>query len=392
MNQVVLSPWPPQRNGIADYVFELTRFAEGPTTIVSECLVPRPLAGPVRFLHPVELEPAFMARTPLIYHFGNNPDHVFLIDLFLRYPGVAVVHDATLHYLVELADAAMPGFFDAQLLRECPQSAPALRKLWRHPQMKRGVDFQQVPLLSWLEHAPAIVVHSRFAARIVSGLLPRVKLHVIPHFAYQAPPDLPYRAAQARARLGLGPDDIILAGVGFATRNKQYEAILRALANLPAPLRGRVWLIIGGELRREEIDIPTLAAQMGVGAQVRCLGYLDEPAMLGLLAASDLLLNLRYPSFGESSGVLARALGLGCLVAVTNSGAYAELPDDICIKLAARADPSAELTSLITRLAEDPAGLQEVREGARSFAAGPLHPARIAARYADMLDATYALQ
>jgi hypothetical protein len=125
---------------------------------------------------------------------------------------------------------------------------------------------------------------------------------------------------------------------------------------------------------------------------VRCLGYLDEPAMLGLLAASDLLLNLRYPSFGESSGVLARALGLGCLVAVTNSGAYAELPDDICIKLAARADPSAELTSLITRLAGDPAGLQEVREGARSFAAGALHPARIAARYADMLDATYALQ
>jgi glycosyltransferase involved in cell wall biosynthesis len=255
--------------------------------------------------------------------------------------------------------------------------------------MKRGFDYQQVPLLSWLEHAPAIIVHSRFAARIVAGLLPQVKLHVIPHFAYQPPPDLTHHAARARARLGLGPDDIILAGVGFATRNKQYDGILRALANLPAALRSRVWLVIGGELRPEDIDIPALAASLGVSAQVRCLGYLDEASMLGLLAASDLLLNLRYPSFGESSGSLARALGLGCLVAVSDAGGYAELPDDICIKLPARADPSAELTALIVRLAEDPAGLAAVRERARQFAATTLHPARIVARYGEVLAGAY---
>jgi glycosyltransferase involved in cell wall biosynthesis len=392
MNQAVLSPWPPQRNGIADYVFELTRFSEGPTTVVTESLSPRPLGGPVRFLHAMELDEAFFAHTPLIYHFGNNPDHVFLIDLFLRHPGVAVVHDATLHYLVEQADAALPGFFDAQLRRECPASAPALRKLWRQPHMKRGFDYQQVPLLSWLEHAPAIIVHSRFAARIVAGLLPQVKLHVIPHFAYQPPPDLTHYAARARARLGLGPEDIILAGVGFATRNKQYDGILRALANLPAALRSRVWLVIGGELRPEDIDIPGLAASLGVSAQVRCLGYLDEPSMLGLLAASDLLLNLRYPSFGESSGSLARALGLGCLVAVSDAGGYAELPDDVCIKLAARADPSTELTALIVRLAEDPADLAAVRERARQFAATTLHPARIVARYGEVLAGAYPVQ
>ena len=46
------------------------------------------------------------SRGPLLYHFGNNSDHVFAVTLFLENPGYVVLHDASLNYLATLVDAA----------------------------------------------------------------------------------------------------------------------------------------------------------------------------------------------------------------------------------------------------------------------------------------------
>src|SRR6202023_2255367 len=51
--------------------------------------------------------------------------------------------------------------------------------------------------------------------------------------------------------------------------------------------------------------------------------------------ACDLVVNLRYPAGGETSGSLQRALGLGKAVIVSDVGSFSELPDDICLKVPA---------------------------------------------------------
>ena len=43
-------------------------------------------------------------------------------------------------------------------------------------------------------------------------------------------------------------------------------------------------------------------------------------------------LNLRYPTVGENSGTLMRALGLGKAVIVSAVGSFSELPESICLK------------------------------------------------------------
>ena len=52
----------------------------------------------------------------------------------------------------------------------------------------------------------------------------------------------------------------------------------------------------------------------------------------GYMAACDIVLNLRYPTVGESSGTLLRALGMGKAVVVTDVGSFREYPDEICLK------------------------------------------------------------
>jgi len=50
---------------------------------------------------------------------------------------------------------------------------------------------------------------------------------------------------------------------------------------------------------------------------------------IGFVAASDIVLNLRYPTVGENSGTLMRALGLGKAVIVSEVGSFSELPSGV---------------------------------------------------------------
>ena len=68
-------------------------------------------------------------------------------------------------------------------------------------------------------------------------------------------------------------------------------------------------------------------------ASVRVLGFAPIEDFVGYLGACDVVLNLRFPTVGESSGTLLRSLGLGKAVMVSEIGSFAEFPDDVCLKV-----------------------------------------------------------
>jgi glycosyltransferase involved in cell wall biosynthesis len=55
--------------------------------------------------------------------------------------------------------------------------------------------------------------------------------------------------------------------------------------------------------------------------------------MWALMARCDVLVNLRYPTMGETSGSVMRALSLGKALVVSDVGWFAELPDDVALKV-----------------------------------------------------------
>jgi glycosyltransferase involved in cell wall biosynthesis len=55
--------------------------------------------------------------------------------------------------------------------------------------------------------------------------------------------------------------------------------------------------------------------------------------MWSLMAACDVLVNLRYPTMGETSGSVIRALSLGKPLLVSDVGWFSELPDDAVLKV-----------------------------------------------------------
>ena len=74
---------------------------------------------------------------------------------------------------------------------------------------------------------------------------------------------------------------------------------------------------------------------LGISGNVRVTGICAGiERVRGLIAAADIVLNLRYPTVGETSGTLLRALGLGRAVLVSDVGAASpNFPDDVCLKV-----------------------------------------------------------
>src|SRR5206468_9167574 len=97
-------------------------------------------------------------------------------------------------------------------------------------------------------------------------------------------------------------------------------------------------------------------------------GYVPDEDFASYYPAADRLVNLRYPSAGETSGTLIRALDAGKPVAVSDYAQFAEFPDDCVMKIPFGEHEIDALADFFTRDLPDPAEAQRrwLRENADS--------------------------
>jgi SAM-dependent methyltransferase len=103
------------------------------------------------------------------------------------------------------------------------------------------------------------------------------------------------------------------------------------------------------------------------------------------MAACDIVLNLRYPTVGESSGSLLRALGLGKAVLVSDVGAFQEFPDDVCLKVPVGAGEEDLIFEYLNLLASRPDVARALGERAAQYVKEECNWDRVACMYASFL-------
>jgi glycosyltransferase involved in cell wall biosynthesis len=114
------------------------------------------------------------------------------------------------------------------------------------------------------------------------------------------------------------------------------------------------------------VDLAAAVAEAGVGERVHVLPWVPEADFFALLRAADLLLLLRPPPAGESSGVLARALGTGLPALAYDVGPASEHPDRFVEKVPFPGpDRAGRVAEAAKRLLADRAGLRARGEEAR---------------------------
>lgn len=381
---VVFSPLPPSRSGIAAYTAELVPAlaarlppeAGGVTVVVAreEEVVALPGAARVISERTYRRSPA-LAAAPHLHQLGNSLDHAHVHRAALRRPGgIVVLHEVVLHHLVEALTLGRgrPEAYEAALAREHGAAGRRLARLRRAGLFSPWQRYLMPLLGPVLEAASGVIVHSRYAASRLPDAGPPVR--IIPHLLSPevARHDGLTRQA-ARARLGLPEAGApILLMLGHVTPPKQAALVLEALAALHAQAGGPSpppCLVIGGA-EEAGLDLDAALARLGLpeGA-VRRTGWLAEDAFFTWLRAADLLLALRFPAAGETSGTLVRALGMGTPALAYDYGPAAEFPDAVLARLPFRREAgggAAALAATIAGLLAEPEALAARGAAARA--------------------------
>jgi glycosyltransferase involved in cell wall biosynthesis len=346
-------PMPPSASGIADYAAEqLPLLRERfDVTVVGAAPAARPEA---------DLD---------LYQLGNSPAHGYAYRAALERPGVVLLHEWSLHHLV------------LSLTVECGDTAAYLRQMRRDHgergtflgrQVARALGGPLWPSLlplndRVLRGSLAVVALTRFVAeRARPVLAPRPVLHVPHHLALPLSP-WPSRR-EARRALGLPEEALLVTAPGLATVSKRLDVGLRAVLRLRRE-RPELRLVVAGDVD-PELPLDAWAAHDPDALVVA--GRLALEDFLRHLIAADLVLSLRFPSYGEISGGLVRSLGIGRVALVTaGTPATEEFPEGVVVPVDPDRSEEEELVALLRALLED-AGLRE-RIGARARAHALAH-------------------
>jgi len=366
MRLAYFSPLPPQRSGIADYSAELlphlARHVEVEPFVDEGVKADAEIAA--RFT--VRGDRAFPALweagryDAVLYHVGNNHEyHARTWRMLQRYPGITVLHEPMLHHLVRgmtIAQGGRDGLdgYVEEMRYAYGRTGEALARrslgtgipldAWSYPLFERVVDASL-----------GLIVHNDCTRDRVLASRPGTRIAKVPHHLSLGVSGLDAGDAAseaARAALGLPPTGLLLASFGFITPAKRVDVALRAFARLRREVAPDALYLLVGEVS-PYYDLAHLLTPALAGGVV-LVGRTELPDFLRFMAAADVAVNLRYPSAGETSGTLIRLLGLGKAVIVSNTGAFAEIPDGCCAKIDLDALEEEQLFAVLSALATDP--------------------------------------
>ncbi len=355
MKVAYYSPLPPSRSGIADY---------------SALLLPE-------LEQRIDVEIARrgrLRRAPkadiALYHVGNDPEaHGWIVEALRRRPGVVVLHELVLHHLVAgitLARGDAAGYL-AAMERDHGLAGRLLAygvldnrlpSLWE----TRPQDF---PLAGEvLRLAQSLIVHSRYVEEGARAAGYEGPISRIPHPAWRH--DAP------------SPQGSLIGCFGHLNESKRIPQLYAAFARVRARVPDARLLVVGGASTR----LVGLETPDGVTRE----GYVDEERLWSLMASCDVVVSLRAPTMGETSGTVVRALSIGRPLVVSDVGWFAELPDTVAVKVASDEREVDTLTRELQQLLTDDARRSAMSAAARELAASRHDVGRVADLYVAALE------
>lgn len=377
-----LSPLPPVRSGICDYSLDLLPELERVCDLrVVGLPGPQPTAAVAARWRPVPFDSLGEGGRLPVYQMGNNRHHAAVRAAALRLPGVLVLHDFVLHHLLldRTVGEGRSDLYPLELAAEHGWVGEAAGRVLRWRAISQAAQFSLPASHTLLRRQRGVLVHSRWAAGMVREEEPEVEARVVPMGIPLPPAADPEAGAAFRRRHRLPLDRPVVGSFGFQTPIKRTAAVVAALA---APGLESAHLLIVGEVA-PIVDLERAARAAGVAERVHVLGFVSFDEFAAAIAATDLCVNLRYPTAGETSASLLRVLAAGRPALVSAYAQFDELPAEVAARVPVGEGESAALAAALRDLLADPPRLLAMGALARDHVRREHDPRAAAAAVAE---------
>ncbi|MCA1635829.1 MAG: methyltransferase domain-containing protein [Acidobacteria bacterium] len=397
MRLAYFSPLNPQRSGISDYSEELlphlvaggaeiTLFVEGFRPSSAGLLARFPWLDYRRDASVLRTLEAYDA---VVYHMGNDHRyHAGILEAFRAHPGIVVFHDFALQdFFLGLARARNDARVYVEEVGACHgaaarrEASESLARGGTPSMVARPLDFPVNCRVA--SGAEGIVVHSEWGRARFAEIAPGVPVRHI---------NMPVAAAAAASEAGGGGGaerpvreggPVRIANFGLITPGKGIEQALRALASLRDTHDFRYALV--GE-SNSFFDVRALVRRYGLENRVEVTGHVPLAEFERRISETDIALNLRERTVGETSASLCRIMAAGVASVVSNVGWYSELPGDCVVKVDWDECADALLCEYLKRLIEDAPLRARIGENARRHALAAHAVEQSAADYLDFIN------
>lgn len=365
-----MTPWPPQSSGIANHAHriagELAYFYEVTLVLSDAVAATAAKSEGWRVISPAQFAPERFDR--VLVQLGNNAlFHADAVKFLAKARGFVIAHETS--FLEMLGDLnAVPG---AQGLRYLQDGV-------------LGLTDATLPVgAELLRESIGVATHSHAGAQSLVGLprypLPSALVHEVPLVLLR---DIGDRAS-ARALLGVGETELLVASFGRVAPHKGVDTFLRACRSLHQKgLCFRV-AVVGPH---SDPDYVERLESLGVPAVFT--GEVSEDEYGCWLAATDVAVQLRPGFRGETSGALIEAMAAGCAVIAEDVGSLGELARGRGILVAAPATEEA-VAAALAELVSSPEVRQELGKRAAIEVMAEHSPAAVANRLVGAIEAAY---
>lgn len=362
----IFTPLPPIRSGIADYmesILPLLARNYDCDFYVDDDYAPNIPPGPtVRIYNHRLFHDRAQDYDAVIYQMGNSGFHIYMIPYLRVYSGIVVLHDLNLHamsieWTLSKDDVET---YTHVLSSHYGQSAKHVAAAIRNGQIERPHE-QIVINKYFLNKAKEVIVHSRYCKdSLNSDGVRNVRVTRLPAKA-AAVPD---RTSCA------GGNKFVFASFGYATPHKQIETAIRAFGRLVCQGITNIEYRLVGPIDPQFLrQVRSLIREERLESYVKVLGHVDDAAYQRHLSETDAAINLRYPTYGESSASLLDILSSGIPAIISNIGAFSEFPEETAVKLPPVPDDDTTLAEAMLRLYKDEALRAKLSQHARVYVA-----------------------
>lgn len=272
-----------------------------------------------------------------LYQIGNSKYHAYILKYVLKYSGLMVLHDLTLFGLISFV-CHKNKIFNRELFLNCVFENHGYAKylvMKDKMDMAKPIDPYDLSInfaKIFLDQSILTLVHNDFSKRFLENQVSFCKICTTR--LQGVPRDVNNEAIRFEDQ-NKTSKGIIVAAFGRITFTKRIDILLKAFSKLINEKNvENTKLFLVGELHDDvKQQILSIIKKERLENFTTITGYINKEEFNKYLEITDICVNLRFPTSGETSATLVKALSFGIPVITTNYAQYKEYPDSCCWKL-----------------------------------------------------------
>lgn len=318
-------PIPPLRTGVATYALRVLRLTGD---LIDWTVLHPPGGDPACLPHGIRALPLdspegdrFAAR---IFMAGNSPECTGVVLKLAESGGCAVMHETVLHHMLRhhFETTGDRAGYTRELLFERGPSAGRIARMLDRPGPPAGRDaaMKSIPLTGRILHlAEPVACLNPAAAGVLSARLPGRRIFVVGHPLDPLPP------------LGepVLPGSPMVGMIGGCHPGRNTEVFLEGMRMARMEMPALKALLVG---EGWPASLPGWAASTG---------RLDDEAYQRAIRTLGIVVDIRHPSCGETSGSLLEAMRAGRPCITSAEGSFLHIPSDAVVRIPVPPDPRA---------------------------------------------------